>query len=97
MMESDADRLDAILALGGTPVEPRDRPEFWAIFERQYSSVSLGELDVESRSPALTCRSSDVDGMTKDEVLNVGGTEYRMLRSEPDTPALGWTVLVLRS
>lgn len=96
-METDADRLDAILALGGTRVLSTDRPEFWAVFDRQYSSVGAGDLDIESRSPALTSRSSDVDGMTKDEVLTVQGADYRMLRAEPDTPAPGWTVLVLRS
>lgn len=96
-METDADRLDTIQALGGVSVLSPARAEFCAIFDRQYSGVSVGDLDFESRSPALTCRSTDVDGMTKDEVLTVLDADYRMLRAEPDTPTPGWTVIVLRS
>lgn len=97
MMETDAERLDTIRALGGLFVLSNGRASFEAIFDRQYSSVSAGDLEIESRSPALTCRSSDVVGMTKDEVLTIGEDEYRMLRPEPDSPAPGWTLLILRA
>jgi len=95
-METDADRLASIRAGGGVPVLSAEHPTFWSIFDRQYSGVSMGDIDVESRSPALTCRSSDIEELTKDQVLTVGGIDYRVLRAEPDTPAPGWTTLVLR-
>jgi hypothetical protein len=95
-LETDAARLRDIRAVGGKHVLGGGR-DFWAIFRRQYNGVGMGELDVESRSPVLTCRSSDVDGMTKDETLSVGDLQFRMLRAEPDTPAPGWTTLILRA
>ncbi len=96
-MESDADRLEAIRAVGGILIYSTDRPQFWAIFDRQYSSVSLGDIDMESRTPALACRSSDLEDLTKDQVLTVDGDDYRVLRGEPDTPAPGWTTVILRA
>lgn len=96
-MESDDDRLDSIRAVDHVTVLSAARASFEAIFDRQYNSVSMGDLDVESRSPALTCRSSDVVGMAKDEVLQIGMAYYRMLRDEPDIPAPGWTTIILRA
>jgi hypothetical protein len=95
-LDSDAGRLRDIRAAGGVRVLGTNR-DFWAIFNRKFSAVTAGDLEIESRSPGLTCRSSDVDGMTKDEALTVGTTDYRMLRAEPDFPAPGWTILILRS
>jgi hypothetical protein len=96
MMESDADRLDAIQALGGIPIQSTTG-DFWAIFDRQYDGVGMGDLDIESRTPAMTCRSCDVKSRTKDEVLSVPDGDFRILRIQPDTPAPGWSVVILRS
>ena len=98
-MESDADRLATIQSVDGVPVYSDELATFFAIFDRQYSSVSAGDLEIESRSPALVCRSSDAKDVTKDMTLMLGGSvqSYRLLRAEPDTPAPGWTTLVLRS
>jgi len=95
-MEIDADRLEAIKALGGVAVLS-DLPTFWAIFDRQYDGVSMGELDIESRSPALACRSSDVTDLVKGTDLIVQGGNFRVLRIERDLPAPGWTTVVLRA
>ena len=95
-MESDADRLDSIRALGGFSVSMKG-VAFEAIFDRQYLGVSVGDLDVESRTPALTCRSCDIGNFTKDDTVNVKSASYRVLRVEPDSPAPGWSVVILRS
>jgi len=96
-LETDAARLRDIKAAGGVRVLRQNSPEFWAIFNREYASIAAGDLDIESRAPALTCRSSDVESMAKDDVLTIGEDEYRMLRPEPDSPAPGWTLLILRA
>lgn len=95
-LDSDAGRLRDIRAAGGVRVLG-DGVDFWAIFRRSFNAVGMGDMEIESRSPSLTCRTSDVDGMTKDVVLTVRDADYRMLRAEPDTPAPGWTTLILRS
>jgi hypothetical protein len=95
-METDADRLEAIKAVGGVSVLS-DLPTFWAIFDHQYDGVSMGDLDVESRSPVLACRSSDTADLVKGTDLNVQGGNFRVLRIERDLPAPGWTTIVLRA
>jgi len=95
-MESDADRLVSIKEADGVQVFS-DLPTFWAIFDRQYDGVSMGDLDVESRSPTLACRSSDTADLVKGTDLSVQGGNFRVLRIERDLPARGWTTIVLRA
>lgn len=91
-METDADRLAMIKSLGGQLVR-YETGQFWAIFDNAYESVIDGM--VESRGPALTARSSDVQGLTKDAVMTVAGVDYRIRRFEHD--GTGMTVLPLKS
>jgi hypothetical protein len=94
-METDADRLDTIQAVGGVLVRATS-VQFWAIFDREFEAVGSGGLEIESRTPALTCRTSDVASLQKDEPFQIGSETYRLKRPEPDLPAPGWTVLLLK-
>lgn len=96
-MDSDAARLASIRALSGGISVFGPHGAFCAIFDRQYSSAGVGDLEMESRSPALTCRSIDVEDLTKDETVTVEGRDFRVLRREPDSPSPGFTVLILRA
>lgn len=101
MQISDALRLATIRAMPNCVRVDWASGSFFALFERDYQSVSISDVDVESRSPALRCRSSDVDGLGKDVVLTVRKTSvnpeasYRIARFEQD--GYGWTVVILRT
>jgi hypothetical protein len=91
-VDSDADRLAMIQGLGGLRVSVRGS-KFWAIFDNAYADIQQAE----GTSPALTCRSSDVEFLTitKDDVIeDIGDDEWRVRRLEAD--GTGMTVIRLR-
>lgn len=92
MIESDATRLRIIKAAGGVLIR-HDAGEFWAIFDNDYVAVVDGM--VESKGPALTARTSDVQDLPKDTVFDVSGSEYRIKRHEPDGTGISVVVLKL--
>ena len=95
-MDTDADRLALLEGLGGVRVQLA-AGEMTAVFDRQYLGDSVGGLDIESRSPALTCRTSDVAALkvSKGQSVTVDGSVYRVRRHEPD--GTGISVVVLES
>lgn len=93
MFDSDADRLEMIKSLGGQLVRPQD---FWAIYENLF----LEAVDVETSTPLLTCRTSDVvrSSIEKDDILLVvdeSGTEQerKVKRVEPDGTGMSRVIL----
>jgi hypothetical protein len=94
MMESDADRLSSIQALGGVCVRSSGG-EFWAIFDHDFSLIDVG-TGVESQTPVLTCRSCDVSKLSKEEVVRFDSRAYRVKRIQPESPAPGWSLVVLK-
>jgi hypothetical protein len=94
-IDSDEDRLVMISGLGGQSVSA-SRGSFQAIFHNGYQGV-LADPIMESASPSLACRTSDVQrlGIQKGEPLGVAGTTYRLMRHEPD--GTGMSVLVLKT
>jgi hypothetical protein len=92
-MDTDADLLELINGLGGVRVLASNG-EFQGIFDRQYLSDGVG-LEVEARTPALTCRSSDVDRLRlrKGAALTVPDGAFKVRRHEPD--GTGISILVL--
>jgi hypothetical protein len=90
-METDADRLAMIQSLGGQLIT-HAQGSFWAIFDREFALLADGA--VESRQPALTARTSDVEVLAKDTVVHVAGEPYRIKRPEPD--GTGMTILILK-
>ena len=73
MIESDADRLALIRALGGQLV-CFDGGQFWAVFDNPSRDSSLSDLDIEGASPSLTALTSDVESLRKDTALTF--TDY---------------------
>lgn len=94
MMESDADRLSSIQALGGFCVRSSSG-EFWGIFDHDYSLIDVGS-GVESQNPVLTCRSCDVSSLAKGETLRFAKSEFRVKQIQPEAPAPGWSIVVLK-
>lgn len=94
MLDSDADLLALIRDSGGVTVKC-NQGEFQAIFDHEFIEVE-GQPGVESRTPVLTCRTSDFERLElrKNSNLDVGGEHYRIQRPEPD--GTGITKLVLR-
>ena len=93
-METDADRLATIQALGGRE-HVIDGRAVWSIFD-DTPIESLDSPGVDVRVPILTCRTSDVSGLAKDVPVDVGQEAYRVKRAEPNSPAPGWTILRLK-
>lgn len=95
-MDTDADRLALLEGLGAVLVQSSSG-KFKAVFDRQYIGDAVGGLDVESRSPALTCRTSDVEALQlrKGQSVTVDGDVFRVRRHEPD--GTGMSVVVLES
>lgn len=91
MIESDADRLASIKALGGLLVR-HPGGSFWGLFDREFSLSVDGAI--ESRQPAINARTCDVKDMAKDTVFTVDGEDFRLKRSEPD--GTGMTLLILK-
>jgi len=93
MLETDADRLASIQALGGQLHTIAGRL-VWAIFE-ETSQDALG-APVETNVPVLECRTSDVSDVLKEQPVTVGSDAYRIRRVDKNTPAPGWTTLRLK-
>lgn len=98
MFETDADRLAFIRGLGGVAVFSAA-----GMFEGILEADHAGTLDVDSQSPRLTARSSDVArlGITHGLALSIGAATYVVRGIQPDgivgddgRPA-GMTTLVL--
>jgi hypothetical protein len=90
-MDTDADRLVMIKALGGQLVSS-DLRDFWAIFDNDYQAALPDGL-VEARGPALTCRTSDVQNLKRLATITVAGVPHKLNKHEPD--GTGMSVLFL--
>ena len=84
MLLTDEDRL-AVVQTFGMEVST-DKGRFWAIFRKPYVGASVADLDVEERTPQITCRTIDYDrfGGPKGAAIQIGVDAYRVLRHEPD-------------
>jgi hypothetical protein len=95
-MESDADRLESIKALGGQLVYP-DTGECWAIFDNAGSQISLDDYHINSTSPQLTLRTSDASKHALDcrGTAVVVNDERYTVREKLPGQAPGWTAVLL--
>ena len=93
-METDADRLESIQALGGR-LHLIDGQEVWSIFDDS-PLETLTQPGVEGRVPVLECRTSDVINAQKEQSVSVDSEIYRVKRVERNAPAPGWTTLYLK-
>lgn len=92
MLESDADRLDMLRALGGIQVQVDGRSVL-AIFETEYADAQLGGIVVQSAQPRLSCRTSDVEDVRTGAVANVRGASFTVTSNEPDGAGMSFLVL----
>lgn len=92
-MDTDADLLELIRGLGGVRVIVSNG-DFLAIFDRQYLSDGVG-VDVETRTPALTCRSSDIERLRvrKGTPVTVPDGTFKVRRHEPDGTGMSTVIL----
>lgn len=84
-METDADRLAMIRALGGVEFStPRGVIE--AVFDEGYAEAALDGATAEGVQPYLTCRTADVVALAlaKGVMLTFGERVLRVVRHEPD-------------
>lgn len=93
MFESDADRLETIKSLGGQQVTIASGQKIWAIYDGAFVMVTDG---MESSSPVLQCRTSDVIALDMGKEVQIDipnqGSFY-LHRHEPDST--GWSFLFL--
>lgn len=96
-MENDADRLASIKGLGGQLVSTGTGSPFWAIFDAIGSQSQFDDTHVNSTSPQLTLRTSDVKLFNLEAratAIVVDGITY-LVREHLAGDAPGWSVLVL--
>jgi hypothetical protein len=67
---------------------------FSAIFDDPYLDAQLGEYNLETAQPRLTCKLSDVPGVHRGDTVVVDGVTYDIL-SEPQSDGSGIAVLKL--
>ena len=93
-VESEADRLAMLRDFGSTAVV--GNRTLTGIFDAEYLAIDASGYDIESRTPMLHARTSDlpaiVNGTT---VCRVGGVSYTVVESQPD--GTGMTMLRLRA
>jgi len=91
---TDETRLECLEMLGGRCVIA-PTGQFMAIFKDPFMPIDTGEVVVEAAQPMLTCRTSDVHRLQlrKDMLLEVDGTQYRLVRHEPGGSGLSRLVL----
>jgi hypothetical protein len=99
VLESEADRLASIKALGGEPFSTGHADKLIAIFDREYLESDLGVHSVANRRPVLTCRTSDLalHSLVKDSPVtrDADGSKFFCLKFEPD--GTGMTMVMLRA
>lgn len=89
-IETESDRA-FFLEEFGVPCRHSGSNEFLALFDNEYAEV----LEVETRSPSILARTSDVQYIAEDDTVTVNGTDYTAKTHMPDGE--GFTRLILES
>lgn len=97
MIETDADRLATIQAVG-EQFDTGKPTRLWAIFDEAYLETDLDRFTVANREPMLQCRTSDVAAhelVKQSKVTRVAdGASYAVKDLEPD--GTGMTIIRLQ-
>lgn len=64
-----------------------------AIFDNSFYNAQIGEIDLETTLPRLTCVESDILEVKDKDTVLVNGKNYKVLRIQPD--GTGMAVVVL--
>lgn len=64
------------------------------IFDDPYLNAELGEYELDSTRPRLTCRWDDVRDVTRGDVVEIDGTVYDVVtNAQPDGTGMGLLAL----
>lgn len=58
------------------------------IYDENYVDISLGEVPIESSSPAFIARASDVPGVAHGASLIISGATFKVVNVQPDGSGL---------
>lgn len=88
-----------IKAVGGEEFDTGKPSNLWAVWDNEFSDITVGIQTVERRLPVIECRSSDVTAheLVKDTKIRrlADDAEYFVRRIEPD--GTGMSRIRLRS
>ena len=82
-----------MLADFGVTVTTSGASTFTGIFVDEYEAQTLYDMDIDSSSPLLTCRTADVSNLSRTNTLTIGGVSYKVISVQPDNT--GVTVVAL--
>lgn len=94
MLESDADRLAELSALGGELAQINDR-DVLVLFTDEHAPLSFGNFVVDGSTPQVLARASDISDVDDNSTIVVRSISYRVGAIEPDG-VNGMTVIRLR-
>lgn len=95
MIESDADRLTLIQAVG-EQFETGHATKLWAIYDREYAETATGRMSTAGGRALIHCRTSDIElhSLVRDSKLTrADGSVFFAKSFEPD--GVGMTIVVL--
>ena len=65
-----------------------------AVFENSFVAIEgIGDAGISSSMPSVTCKTLDVEGAARGDVLRIDDTDYNVVEARPD--GAGFTVLIL--
>lgn len=69
-----------------------------AIFDDPYLNAELGEYELDTNRPRLTCKESDVLGVTRGDVVEIDGKTYDVLTGpQPDGTGMAMLEMALQA
>jgi len=72
--------------------------QFNAVFDDPYLNAELGEYELDTNRPRLTCKESDVLGVTRGDVVEIDGKTYDVLTGpQPDGTGLAMLEMALQA
>jgi hypothetical protein len=63
------------------------------IFDNAFTDANTGEIDLETTQPRLVCKSSDVEGIPRETMVEVLLKNYSILEIQPDGTGMSTVLL----
>jgi hypothetical protein len=71
---------------------------FNAVFDDPYLNAELGEYELDTNRPRLTCKESDVLGVTRGDLVEIDGKTYDVLTgAQPDGTGMAMLEMALQA
>ena len=72
--------------------------QFNAVFDDPYLNAELGEYELDTNRPRLTCKESDVLSVTRGDVVEIDGKTYDVLTGpQPDGTGMAMLEMALQA